>query len=274
LKNLAGSANIQIDNGTNTLIIKYNGTSGSGFTNITPVSTTTNATLIVSNSSNIAIFKNLAAASGIQIDNGTNTLIIDNTQLINPVSTSANATLIVSNSSNIAIFKNLSGINGTSIDNGTNTVIIKQTYINSLSANVTTSLGGTDYAQIFRIPLTANSGNALSGVLVMTMASAGVAPQLTANVTNTNTSGQCAFSTPATVSTSVLAYFSMNSSNPTTDTATTTPYPLSLGNGTIATWQCSIVTGATPGDFRLLFQSETAGTAVNVKAGSYYIKTP
>jgi hypothetical protein len=106
-------------------------TISSGFTNITPVSTSANNTLIVSNSSNTAIFKNLAAGVGISIDNGTNTLTIFNTGALVDTDTTnvssspqTTATIITDNSTSGVTLKTLEQGTGITLTNGSQKVTI------------------------------------------------------------------------------------------------------------------------------------------------------
>lgn len=48
--------------------------------------------------------------------------------------------------------------------------------------------------------------------------------------------------------------------------AANSPAPISF--------QCAVVTGATPGNLKVFISPETTGATVSAKAGSYYIKTP
>lgn len=77
-KTISAGTGIQIDNGTDSVIIKST-VVDTDTTNIS--SLPSNSTLVFDNSTanNKVIFKNISAGAGIQIDNGTNSIIISNT---------------------------------------------------------------------------------------------------------------------------------------------------------------------------------------------------
>lgn len=71
----------------------------------------------------------------------------------------------------------------------------------------------------------------------------------------------------------VMDWFSMNNTAPSIDTAETI--------GTTANdyampvkFDCTVSTGSTACNLRILFQSETVGTTVGIKTGSYYSHSP
>jgi hypothetical protein len=282
-KTISAGTGIQVNNGSQSVIISST-VIDTDTTVISSISNT-NATLIADNSTstNNVRLKGISAGTGIQIDNGTNTIIIDSTitqgftTIASELATSNNATLIGENSTNNrAVIKTLSAGTGITLTNNTNSVQINVTNgINLLTGNLTTSAGGTDYTQVFRIPLTENSGNSVYGQLIATSATNQIAIQAAANITNPNTGGFCFFRTGTTTGTTAPAIdnFSLNSSSITLDTAEPTynavanlPIPIFF--------DCTLTTSSTPGDLRIFFQPETTGTAVSIKKGSWYIKTP
>lgn len=105
---------------------------GSGFTNITPVSTTTNATIIKSNSSNTLITKNIAGSASINVINGSDTVIIQFNGTVgggfnNIASMPATTAKILADNStvaNSAVFKTLTAGTGITLTNGTQAITI------------------------------------------------------------------------------------------------------------------------------------------------------
>ena len=279
LKTLLQGTGITLTNGSQAVTIASSITQG--FTNLTPITTSGN-TLVQGNSSNNGVLKNLVAGTGISLANNTNDVTITNTVVdttgftnITPVSTSSNATLMVSNSSNTMILKNISGINGIQIDNGTNTLILNYTRLVVLSANVTSNANNTE-TKVFNIPLTANTGNTISGVISSTSILNGLAPVYAFNVTQATTKGSC---------------HSETHSSTTVDTSANIPLTtvgLATGNIQIAwivaaeeaaptNFDCSIWAGSTPGFLQIWLRGEAvAGNTpkVTAVAGSYYIKVP
>ena len=129
-KTLTQGTGISITNGSQTVTIASSITQG--FTNITPAYTSADSSLLVSNSSNSAVFKNLKAGSGITLTNNTQDITIATSggsgfTNITPVSTSADSSLLVANSSNSAVFKNLKAGTGISLTNNTQDITITNT---------------------------------------------------------------------------------------------------------------------------------------------------
>jgi hypothetical protein len=259
---------------------------GSGISNIVSAPATT-AKLIQDNStsSTKVSLKTLTQGTGITITNGTSEITIASsvvdtgiTSIASGVATANNATLIADNStlSNQVTMKTLSSGLGITLINNTNTVQINVTNgINLLTGNLTTSAGGTDYTQVFRIPLSANTGNMVHGILIATSAANQAAIQVAANITNSNTGGFCFIRTGTTTGTTAPAIdnFVMNSSSITLDTAEPT-YNAAAQTAVPIFFDCTLTTSSTPGDLRIFFQPEVEGSSVSIKAGSWYIKTP
>lgn len=165
------------------------------------------------------------------------------------------------------------------IDNSTGQVICDSVTVSggatSLGANVTATVGPTRDTLIFTIPLTANSGNTISGVITATSSVSGTAVQASANVTNLNTRGYCKWVSVSTTTADAVDNIVMNTilTGRATNTGETawiaaanTPMPINF--------DCSLVSGATAGNMRIFMTPEVAGATIQAKAGSYYIKTP
>ena len=280
IKSLTQGTGITITNGSSTITIAS--TITQGFTAINPAYTTSDASLINANASNSATIKNLKAGTGISLTNNTDHVLITSTITqgftnITPVQTSTNATIIASNSTNSAVFKNLSGVNGTTIGNGTNTLQISYDRIVSLNANATSTTSNIgSMALVFDIPLTASSGNSVSGILVAVSNSTGNAVQVAGNVTQATTLGYCSFFTPNGTSgggTMAFDNIVLTSTLSPTDTAETTWF---AGSGVPVPIQfnCGMYTGATPGDLTIWVQPEAVNGLATITTGSHYIKTP
>jgi hypothetical protein len=285
LKTLTQGTGITITNGTSEITIASS-VVDTDTTNIVSAPATT-AKLIQDNStsSTKVSLKTLTEGTGITITNGTSEITIASsvvdtgiTSIASGVATANNATLIADNStlSNQVTMKTLSSGLGITLINNTNTVQINVTNgINLLTGNLTTSAGGTDYTQVFRIPLSANTGNMVHGILIATSAANQAAIQVAANITNSNTGGFCFIRTGTTTGTTAPAIdnFVMNSSSITLDTAEPT-YNAAAQTAVPIFFDCTLTTSSTPGDLRIFFQPEVEGSSVSIKAGSWYIKTP
>lgn len=199
------------------------------------------------------------------------------TTIASEISTSNNATILAYNNTGTrATFKTISAGTGIIITNGSNSLVITNTApasggITSLVANVTSSLTGSAHTLLWTIPLTTNSGNAISGVIVATTNTAGSALQAGGNTTNVNSQGICEWRNPLTISTQEFDYLPADNANIIDNAATTwfgavnQPVPISF--------TCTVTTGSPTSNFRIFIQAEVAST-VSAKAGSYYIKTP
>ena len=253
----------------------------SSFTNLTPVTTSGN-TLVVSNSSNSGVLKNIVAGTGMSITNNTQDLNISTTITqgftnIYPISTSTNATLIVSNDTNTLITKNLGAGAGITLYNGTNTIQINMTTpINILSTNATISTDNGD-ALVFDIPLTANSGNGISGLLIANSFTTGSAVRAGMNVTNLNTRGTCLVSSTLTATTTSLDNLVMNTVLTGRSTNSSDIVWLLANNTNPITFDCALISGSPAGNLRVWITAEEsplAGRSVQALAGSYFFHTP
>ena len=145
----------------------------------------------------------------------------------------------------------------------------------SLAANVTQTNSPTADTLVFTIPLTASSGNTITGTLTATSTVSGTAVRAMANVTNLDTRGYCHWTGFATVTTEAVDYIVMNTV--LTGRATNTAETLWVAAANVAQpidFTCSVTTGATPGNMKIFITPEVTGATIAVKAGSHYIKTP
>lgn len=266
--------------------------SGSGISSINSAPATT-AKILQSNSTTKATFKTLTQGTGITLTNGSNAVTIATTagafknKLLDGsnhtdtiVQTASRGSIIVATDPGGGALWNelVIGASGTYLkSDGTDAswqTVTASGGATSLAANVTGTMPGTDYL-VFTIPLTANSGNTVHGVLTATSSVSGTAVRASANVTTLNTHGYCHWTGFATVTTEAVDYTVMNTvlTGRATNTAETLwvaaaykPQPIDFS--------CSVVTGATPGNMKLFITPEVAGATISAKAGSFYIKTP
>ena len=126
-KTISAGTGIQVDNGTNSVIITSTVVDTTGFTNIANSNTGNLTSLIVSNSSNRAVFKTLSPGDGIALINDANNIVITSTETLSTISPS-NATLVADNSTspNKVVLKTISNGTGLEIFNGTNTISIAE----------------------------------------------------------------------------------------------------------------------------------------------------
>ena len=250
-----------------------------GFTNLASTGTT-NSTIIATNgtSSTRATFKTISAGTGIQIDNGTDSIIIRSTvsgsgftNIASESVTANNATLIADNSTvaNRASFKTLSAGKGITLTQNDQNIVINSTIpINVLGGANLTSSSTVSYTTIFTIPLTANSGNIISAY-ILADSEAGTGVQIMTNVTSgSNNWGNCYYLSPtaATAIESDLLSIAQN-----VDDAMTTSLN---SNSTVITVQCGVFSTTSPGNLQINFQTEVTNVPVYVLPGSYYIKSP
>lgn len=261
--------------------------SSSGFTKINNVGSGT-IKLVQTNSSNTANIKSITTTRGITLTNGTTAADISTNFKVNTKSSATrqfltsfnNATssgdfgtttfgansVTCSSGQFVSSYSNTTGSYSCSTPNGGLTI---------LAANVTASGAPSADTLIWTIPLTANSGNVITGTLSAVSATSGNAVQVSANVTNLGTRGYCHFITPSTTTADSADNIAMNTvlTGRSTNTAETAwiaaanvPEPISF--------QCSLLSGATAGNLKVWFNNEIASTSIAIKAGSYYIKTP
>lgn len=140
----------------------------------------------------------------------------------------------------------------------------------TLSTNQTCT-STSNFCHVWNIALTANSGNAIHGLLLATSDTAGGAVQVGANMTNiTHGQGRCTFSYASVATT--LTTFDAGLAATSSDSAWTTLLA-SVGQPFPIYFDCAVTTDASPPTLQINFQAEVAST-VAIKAGSYYIKTP
>jgi len=191
-------------------------------------------------------------------------------------------TLLQQNSSGTYLTNNVHSVTANSpitVNGSTNTVAISCTTCLTSSSSGTTSIlatnqtstSTTNFAHVWNIALTANSGNTVRGVLVASTNTAGGAVQVGANMSSVATgSGICQFTYDSAGTT--ITTFAAALSTTSSDSAWTTilsganqAYPI--------TFECAVQTGSSAPTLQINFQAEVAST-VSIKAGSYYIKTP
>ena len=137
-------------------------------------------------------------------------------------------------------------------------------------ANNVTASSTSSYSNIFKIPLTANSGNVVNGIIIAVSNTGGGAVQIGANLTSTHGSGWCNYQTPTSATATTIDNLKLALA--TADTGETTWLPGANEAQTIV-FNCAIDTDGTPPSLWINIQPEVSST-VSAKAGSYYIKSP
>lgn len=286
--------------------------SGSGFTNIVNLPSST-AKILHSNSSNKAEFKSLTQGTGITITNGSTAVTIANAGVTSLTGTAGNITVSAStgavtintgsNIGNSSKLSHLGDVNGvtttkgnllvadgglyTSLAVGTNAgqVLTSNSSqnvgvkwgptIGTLGTNITsTSTGLGRHTLVMSIPLTTNTVNMIYGQLGMSLAASGTAAQIAVNTTASGSSGHCLFTSPTAAATVTVDVIRVNNTKGAVDTAETATPTVSANDVIPYMFECAIRNGPNAGNARVWIQSETSGTAVTAKAGSFYIKNP
>ena len=261
---------------------------GSGFDTIASSPQTT-ATILADNSTitNTATIKTLTQGIGITLTNGSNAVTIATTAgaFKNPLLDGSNHTdtvsasppnrgdLIYGDSSNLWNDLPIGGANTYLKSDGTDVSwqsVSASGGATSLGSNVTAS-NTAAYSNLWKITLTANSGNVVNGVIVASTGTAGVAPQIGANLTSVAAAhGWCLYQHPTSATAIVNDLVVLSTT--TTDTGETLFIP-AINDPQPIFFTCTITVGASPPNLWINMQPEAAGT-VTAKAGSYYIKTP
>ena len=292
LRSLVQGSGVTITNNANDITISATGTSG-----ITAVNNFGSGTaqLVATNSSNKANIKSLLPGRGITLVNGTSTITINAPLKVANQTVSKDFQIVGINNNTGIITTNQFSINngtyycaagqylkGLAVGNTTGYVTpICQTAVagggsvNTLAANVTASGVPSADTLIFTIPLTANSGNVITGQLSATSGTTGNAVQVSANVTSLQTRGYCHFVQVSTTSADSIDNIVMNTV--LTGRATNTGETAWIAAANVAEpikFECSLASGATPGNLKVYFNNEIAATSIAIKAGSYYIKSP
>jgi hypothetical protein len=167
-------------------------------------------------------------------------------------------------------------VSSVSINNATGDVVITCSAVTasggavSLGANLTTT-STVAWTTIFTIPLTANSGNAIDGLLVASTNTAGAAVQVGSRLSaRNNAEGWCNYVTPTTATATAIDNLVLTTT--THDTGETVWLPAAnIPQG--IQFRCTVNVGPSAPDLIVEFQAEAAST-VKIAAGSYYIKTP
>lgn len=269
-KSLTQGTGVTITNSSTTITISASGSS----TELNSMNGGT-ARLLKSNATGEGVFKSLTCTGVTSCTNGTDTITIRSE--INSMN-GGTAKILKANSTNgEAVFKSLTQGSNITITNGTDTITIAASVSGGatiLAANVTGTLPGTDYL-VWTIPLTANSGNTISGVITATSTVSGTAVQVGANVTNLNTRGFCHWVSVATTTTDAIDNIVMNTV--ATGRVTKNAETLWIAGANVAqpiNFQCAVTTGPTAGNLRVFISPEIAGATISAKAGSFYIKAP
>lgn len=191
---------------------------------------------------------------------------INNVTGVNTVRTFAANSVTCSAGQFVSSFSNTTGVYSCTTPSGGGATV--------LAANVTGTLPGTDYL-VWTIPLTANSGNTVTGTITATSTVSGTAVSAGANVTNLNTRGFCHWVSVATTTSDSIDNIVMNTV--ATGRVTKNAETLWIAGANVAqpiSFECSVTTGPTAGNLRVFISPEVAGATIAAKAGSYYIKTP
>ena len=115
----------------------------------------------------------------------------------------------------------------------------------------------------------------MAGTFTATSGTTGNAVQFGGNVTDLGSRGFCHWVSVATTTTDSIDNIVLNTV--LTGRVTNNAETLWIAGAQVAqpvSFECSITTGATPGNLKFYMTPEVTGTVINVKAGSFYIKTP
>lgn len=165
-----------------------------------------------------------------------------------------------------------SGLTCTS--NSTDIILTTSGGVTTLASNVTANGVPTADVLVWTIPLTANSGNAVTGMIIANSDTINNAVQAGFNVTNLGTRGYCSVASVSTATSMAIDNIAMNTVLTGRATNTGETVWLSGNRPQPITFNCALTSGATAGNLRIWINNEVAGTNIAAKAGSYYIKTP
>lgn len=172
-------------------------------------------------------------------------------------------------------------VSSVSINNATGAVTITCSAVTasggatSLGANVTVTGSVSGDTLIWTIPLTANSGNTIDGIMTGTSSVSGTAIRGAANLTNVSSRGFCMWTQVSTTTANALDNLVLNTVLTGRATNTGETAWIAAANTALPIkFTCSIKTDATPGDLKIWATPELTGATQQIKAGSYYIKTP
>lgn len=233
-------------------------TGGSGFTTIaSEISPAGNATVLAYNNTGTrASFKTISAGQGIDVDNGTQSVIIKTDFKTN--------TATCSGTDKMSAYDNATGVFTCSTDQtgGSGGATI-------LGGGNLTAISTASYTTIFSIPLTASSGNQISAYIIADSNHGGNSIQFMTNTTGANNWGTCTYFVPLTASTMEIDVLRVDFG-----AADTAGAAIASTNATTVQIQCSIYSTTSPGNLKINFQPEVTNQEVQVLPGSYYIKTP
>lgn len=139
-----------------------------------------------------------------------------------------------------------------------------------LNANLTNA-NNAAYVTAFTIPLTASSGNVVTGTLIASSNVAGQAVQVRGRTDNAGTVGFCYSATVTAAGATVIANIAVSAAPADSGVvaliAANSQFPIMI--------QCTVRTGPTPGSLFIEFQPEAGvATTAEIKKGSYMIKSP
>ena len=167
-----------------------------------------------------------------------------------------------------------------SIDNVTGNVVCATVTAsggaNSLASNVTLAGSPSQDVNIWTIPLTANSGNTIRGVINAFTSVSGTAPRGAANLTApSNAEGYCMWIQVSTTSANAIDNLVLNTVLTGRATNTGETAWIAAANRPMPIiFDCTIKAGASPGNLKIWLTPELSGATIGAKAGSLYIKTP
>lgn len=288
LKTILAGGNVTITNNANEIVISATASSGGGFTKITNVGATRDISPVATNSSGVANIRGIDCGQGLTCTNGTginaNTMAtsfkVDDLTATNKIwpvgfsnssgdwSTRTFGVNTLSQTCSASQF-----VSAVSINNSTGATSATCSSVSglpvTLSGNLTTTSSAA-FTTIFTIPLTANSGNVVQGTLIADTQTAGVAVQTGARLSAMTQTGWCLWETPTTATANTVDFLVLSTTTAETGEtawlpAVNTPQPIRF--------TCATKGGGTP-NLLIEFQAETGVNTVNIRGGSFYLKTP
>ncbi|MFI5406032.1 MAG: hypothetical protein ACHQ1D_05915 [Nitrososphaerales archaeon] len=194
------------------------------------------------------------------------TLVTDNGVTFTTAGSSINTLESLTNVTDVGC-----ALNETIKVNSTSFWVCAQTMNTSILAANLTNNNAAAYVAAFTIPLTANSGNIVEGILIASSNTATQAIQVRGRTDNAGTGGFCSFMTPNAAAASPIDNIAVGAAPGDTGEGTLLP-PINIPIPIKV--QCAVKTGVTPGSLFIEFQPEGGGATAQIRAGSYMIKSP
>lgn len=252
---------------------------GGGFTKINNVGSGT-IKLVQTNSSSTANIKSLASGQGITLSNGTTSGTIATSFKIDTQSATNDYQLVGFDNTTGDFTRNQFSVNTQTcpasqfVNSITNTTgFVSCSSVSGLpvvlGGNLTTTSSAA-FTTIFTVPLKANSGNIVDGILIADTGTAGIAVQTGARLSALTQTGWCNWITPTTASATAIDNLVLATT--TAETAESVWLP-AINTPQMIKFTCVTKGSGTP-NLLIAFQAESGVNTVNIRAGSFYVKQP